>query len=91
MHSTGSIWALVVSITRPSRSASAATACAEGGRSARAVETRWPGTTSDSSANQKADIAVRTRPLCGIGSAMTTSNAEMRSLVTISSRSSPTA
>ena len=36
-----------------------------------------------------ADIAMSTRPLSGTGSFMTTSNAEIRSLVTISRRSSP--
>ena len=53
------------------------------------VEMRWLATTSRRCSNQNADIAVSTRPLSGIGSAMTTSNAEMRSDVTSSSRSSP--
>jgi hypothetical protein len=46
---------------------------------------------SASWSNQKADMAVSTRPLSGMGSAMITSKAEMRSLVTMSRRSSPTA
>ena len=91
MHSTGSISARRVSMTRPARSASSATFCADGGRSARSVERRWPGTTSASWSNQNADMAVSTRPLCGMGSSITTSKAEMRSLVTMSRRSSPTA
>ena len=37
----------------------------------------------------KADVAVSTRPLCRMGSVITTSNAEMRSDVTINNRSSP--
>jgi hypothetical protein len=46
----------------------------------------WP-----SFSNQKFDIAFRTRPLSGIGWFSTTSNADRRSVVTISSLSSPTA
>ena len=85
MHSTGSISASRHSITRPARAGS----CAPSGRSARSVEMRWLSTTSRICSNQNADMAVSTRPLSGIGSAMTTSNAEMRSEVTISSRPSP--
>ena len=44
---------------------------------------------SDRCANQNAEVAVSTRPLSGMGSAMTTSKADMRSEVTMSSRSSP--
>ena len=54
------------------------------------VEMRWLPTTPSRCSNQKADIAVSTRPLSGIGSAITTSNAEIRSDVTISRRPSPT-
>ena len=46
----------------------------------------WP-----SRANQNSAICVSTRPLPGIGSPMTTSNALRRSLATISMRSLPTA
>ena len=88
MHSIGSISALRQSMMRPARSGSAAATSA--GRSARSVDTRWLPATSPSCSNQKADMAVSTRPLSGIGSAMTTSKAEMRSEVTISRRSSPT-
>jgi len=41
--------------------------------------------------NQKADTRVSTSPLPGIGVGITTSNADRRSVVTISSLSSPTA
>ena len=78
-------------MTRPARSGAPRTA---GGRSATSVEREVApdhGRMSAKSSNQNAVIAVSTRPLLGIGSAMTTSNAESRSLVTISKRSSPTA
>ena len=48
-----------------------------------------PGTTSAISSHQKQVIAVSTRPLSGIGSAMTTSKALTRSEATMSSRSCP--
>ena len=86
MHSTGSISARRQSITRPAHSGLEAAA---GGQSARSVETRWLPATSARCANQKADIAVSTRPLSGTGSSITTSNAEMRSEVTISHWPSP--
>ena len=79
---------------RPARSASPAALLTSAGRSATSVETRWLPTVfamSRKSSNQNAVIAVSTRPLLGIGSAMTTSNAERRSLVTMSSWSFPTA
>ena len=44
-----------------------------------------------SRSNQKFDIAFSTRPLSGIGWLITTSKADSRSVVTISSLSSPTA
>ena len=87
MHSIGSISALWQSMTRPSQSSSRRSS----GRSATSVEIRWLGATSASCSDQNSVIAVRTRPLSVMGSAMTTSKAEMRSEVTISSRSSPTA
>ena len=59
------------------------------GRSARSVEIRCDPTVPANCSNQKADIAVSTLPLFGTGSAITTSNAEMRSEVTISRRPSP--
>ena len=48
-----------------------------------------PGTTSAISSHQKHVMAVSTRPLSGIGSAMITSNALTRSEATMSSRSCP--
>ena len=48
-----------------------------------------PGARSASSSHQKAVMAVSTRPLSGMGSAITTSKALMRSEATISSRPSP--
>src|SRR3954469_6460630 len=53
------------------------------------VDTRWLATTGASSSNQNALMAVRIRPLSGMGSAITTSNAEMRSDATISNWPSP--
>ena len=50
---------------------------------------RWLGARSESSSNQYAVMAVSTLPLSGMGSAMITSKAEMRSEATISSRPSP--
>jgi len=55
------------------------------------VDRRWLGATLASCPDQNAVMAVSTRPLSGMGSAMTTSKAEMRSEVTMANRSSPTA
>jgi hypothetical protein len=49
------------------------------------------GTSFARRANQKFDIVFSTRPLPGIGSFITTSKADSRSVVTISSLSLPTA
>ncbi len=48
-----------------------------------------PGTTSASSSHQKVVVAVSTRPLSVMGSAMMTSNALTRSEATISRRPAP--
>ena len=48
-----------------------------------------PGTTSAISSHQKQVMAVSTRPLSAMGSAMITSNALTRSEATMSRRSSP--
>ncbi len=85
MHSIGSISAFRHSITRPAQSGRWALS----GRSARSVLMRWLPTTPSNCSNQNADMAVSTRPLSGMGSAITTSNAERRSDVTISRRPSP--
>src|SRR5919202_2358294 len=52
---------------------------------------RWFGTIERVRTNQKADSPVSTRPLSGISVGRTTSNVEMRSLATSSSRSSSSA
>ena len=92
MHSIGSISALWQSIVRPVQWAGNPGACPLRLEpiSSGPVAKRCPGTTSDKRSNQKADIAVSTRPFSGIGSAMTTSNAEIRSEVTINNRFSST-
>jgi hypothetical protein len=51
----------------------------------------WCGTTFSSRLNHQALICVSTAPFIGMVSAMTTSNALMRSVVSSSTRSSPTA
>jgi len=79
MHSIGSISARRHNMMRPSSSGRRA----DSGRSATSVETRWLPMTPDSASNQWADMAVRTRPLSGTGSAITTSNADSRSDATI--------
>ncbi len=52
---------------------------------------RWFGTMPASLSNQKSDIWFKTLPLPGIGSFITTSKADRRSVVTIRILSSPTA
>ena len=47
------------------------------------IEIMWLGTMCAVWSNQNRDSAVSTRPLCGIGVGMITSNAEMRSEATI--------
>src|SRR5687767_4330376 len=71
---------------RPSRSA-----CERNGSGnfARSVSTRWFGTICAVCANQKFESCVRTLPLSGIGVGSTTSNAERRSLATITRWSAP--
>ena len=85
MHSIGSISAFLQSMIRPSHSGRRHAS----GRSSSEVEIRWLPTTPSKVSNQNDDIAVSTRPLSGMGSAMTTSNADSRSEVTISRRPSP--
>ena len=88
MHSMGSISARWHSMVRPSRSTDTV-APRTASRSVVAVEIRCPSTRSANCSNQKDVMAVRTRPLSTIGSSITTSNAEMRSEVTISKRPFP--
>ena len=85
MHSTGSISQRRTSIIRPASCSSRAS----GGSAATSVEMRWFGATSRSCSNQKALIAVSTRPLPGTGSSITTSKADKRSDATMRRRSSP--
>ena len=73
--------------TSPPDSASASAATTDSG----ATPVRWFGTMSPSLSNQKSVIWLSTTPLPGIGSFMTTSNADRRSVVTIRILSSPTA
>ena len=54
-------------------------------------ETRWFGQMCWVRSNQNTDSPVSTRPLSGMGVGCTTSYVEIRSEVTISKRSSPTA
>src|SRR5690348_3997582 len=60
-----------------------------GGKRRMSVETRWFGTMCAVLRNQKFESCVRMRPLSGIGVGMTTSNADSRSLATMTSRSPP--
>ena len=85
MHSIGSISARLHSIDRPASSGTRAGS----GSASRSVAMRWLPTTPAKCSNQNADIAVSTRPLLVMGSLRTTSNADMRSDVTMSRRSSP--
>ena len=90
MISTGSGAARRQIIERP-RSSSAVMPAHASGRVAGSVPSRWSGTRPPVSPNQKRDRPVSTRPLSGIGVGSTTSNAEMRSEATSSSRSSSSA
>src|SRR5690348_18263265 len=58
-----------------------------GSTSATGVPVRWFGTSCAVLPNQKLETCVNISPLPGIGSGSTTSNADRRSLATISSRS----
>ena len=86
MHSTGSMSARRTSIVRPALSG---IALASDGKSSGSTDTRWFGAMSANSSSQNAVIAVSTRPLSGMGSAITTSKADMRSEATNSNCPSP--
>jgi hypothetical protein len=77
----------LTSIERPRTWATSSAATTLSGAS----PVRWWGTMCLSRSNQNSATWVRISPLPGIGSPMITSNAEMRSLATINSRSLPTA
>ena len=96
MHSIGSISARRTSMARPASRGSlapapgsSATSGTRAAISAGSAVTMVPGARSASSAHQKAVMAVSTRPLSGMGSAKTTSKAQIRSEATISSSPSP--
>ena len=89
MHSSGSISARRTRTARPAHSAGSAIPPSAAEIAAGSTASVEPGTTSAISSHQKHVIAVNTRPLSGIGSAMITSNALTRSEATMSSRSSP--
>ena len=85
-HSIGTTSARRTSMARPaSHSRSSAE---DSGNLATSAVSRWLATMCDVRSNQKRDRPVRTRPLSGIAWGRTTSNAEIRSVATIS-RSSP--
>ncbi len=84
MHSSGSISAVLTSIERPTRSAGVVPG-SNPDTSTGAVSTtdaRCVGAISDIIETHHAVSAVRTRPLSGMGSLMTTSNALIRSEAT---------
>ena len=89
MHSRGSISARRTSMARPAHSGGSALPPSAAEISTGSAASSVPGTTSAISSNQKQVMAVSTRPLSGIGSAMTTSNALTRSEATMTRRSSP--
>ena len=80
MHSRGYISALRTSSARPAHSGRLAAS----GKSAGSAETRWVEATEAKYSDHQTVIAVNTLPLSGIGSLNTTSNAEIRSVATIS-------
>ncbi len=88
MHSSESISARRIKTARPAQSDGSAAPSAAS-MAAGSAASSAPGTTSASSSNQKQVMAVSTRPLCGIGSPMITSNALTRSEATMSRRSRP--
>ena len=79
MHSIGSISTFLTSIDLPAISGT----WALDGKSDKSVEMRWDFIDVEKCSNQNADIAINTRPLSGTGWFITTSKADMRSLVTI--------
>ncbi len=84
MHSRSSRSALCTSIERPQSSGGTA----KGTPSTSAASTtrmKWFGTTESVASNHHADICVSTWPLPGMPVGRTVSNAEMRSVVTMSS------
>src|SRR3989304_4331988 len=75
--------------TSPGRPASSGCERNGSGNLARSVSTMWFGAIAFVRSNQKLESRVSTRPFCGMGVGRTTSNAERRSLATITSSPSP--
>ena len=88
MHSTGTGFSRRVTTVRFSYSLRSVPG---GSTSASGTSSRWLGTRCAVLPNQKLEIWVSISPLPGIGFAITTSNADSRSVATISSRSSDNA
>ncbi|MBP2673148.1 MAG: hypothetical protein H6Q85_3214 [candidate division NC10 bacterium] len=84
-HSTGSGRVLRTSMLRPANTAGSERNGS--GNFCASVVITWLGTTDDSFSNQNAEIWVSTFPLFGMPSGSTTSNAEIRSVATISMES----
>ena len=91
MHSSGTISARRASIARPASPAISAIPGTEAAISSGSHVRCAQRTTPVSCSHQNDVIAVSTLPLSGMGSSITTSNAEMRSEATSKRRSSPTA
>jgi len=87
MASTGNAFSFLTTIARPATWTRSFSATRIPARYRVPGWARWLSALS----NQKADTRVRTSPFPGIGVGITTSNADRRSVVTISSLSSPTA
>ena len=89
MHSSGSISARRTRAARPAQPSRRAPPPSARSISAGSTARIVPGTTSAISSHQNQVMAVSTRPLSAMGSAMMTSNALTRSDATMSSRPSP--
>ena len=89
MHSRWSISAARTRTARPAQSAGSAAPPSASAMATGSAVIWLPGTTSAISSHQKVVMAVSTRPLFVMGSAITTSNALTRSEATISRRPSP--
>ena len=87
MASTGSAFSFLTTMARPATWSRSLSATTDSG----AISSAWLGTMAFSLSNQKAETLVSTSPLPAIGVGITTSKADRRSVVTISSLSSPTA
>ncbi|MNP35724.1 hypothetical protein D3C76_1290710 [compost metagenome] len=82
MASTATGLRRLATTARPSTNGSSAA----GTTSSTLSPVKWLGTTPESLSNQKLEMAVRILPFSGIGCSRITSNAERRSVATISMR-----